>query len=181
MRLFKWQLVNWLYVQLAYCAEVWCSICSWGNRFLCNRHCSKCGVQIALVQLTWKAERERDSSATGEQLERQSQWRSRFCRRRRRRRWMDGPSDQHNPAKTSPAAASPRLWFAGKKLSSPSRGQLTRRPLSECDISSLSRARDGRLGAPLKNGCLVGNLFLGHLFLQVVIQATRPTVVWDNI
>ena len=21
---------------------------------MCNRHCSKCGVQIALVQLTWK-------------------------------------------------------------------------------------------------------------------------------
>ena len=92
------------------------------------------------------SERERDSSATGEQLERQSQWRSRF--------WVD----QHDPAKTSPAVGHFDFGLVcGQKAKLSSlrlRAHPTRRPLSEFDISSL--VRDGGLGLP---SGIVGNFF----------------------
>ena len=55
MLMFRYHLVNWLCVQFVYCSKVWCSISIWANGFLFNSYCSKHGVQITVVQLTWKA------------------------------------------------------------------------------------------------------------------------------
>ena len=54
--MFKQNLVNWLYVEFLKCSVILCSICSWWIDFLVKSHCSKVGVQIVIVEVSWKAE-----------------------------------------------------------------------------------------------------------------------------
>ena len=53
--MFKQHLVNWLYVEFLNCSVILCSICSWWIDFLVKSHCSKVGVQIVIVEVSWKA------------------------------------------------------------------------------------------------------------------------------
>ena len=53
--MFKQHLANRLYVEFVKCSVILCSICSWRIDFLVKSHCSKVGVQIVIVEVSWKA------------------------------------------------------------------------------------------------------------------------------